>query len=673
MRLFAIAVTLAAAQGAAAADLPDDIVVTAERRATKAQSEAASISVIGENEIARLNADHPSEILSRAPGVLIHRGNGVEHLTAIRSPVLTGGAGAGSFLFLQDGVPLRSAGFGNVNALFEAHTEIADRIEIVRGPSGALYGANAIHGVVNVLTPAPSQRASAGLSVSGDTVERFKGAAFASGTVGTHGLYGGMTLLSEHGYRADSGADDQKATFRHAFDGGGLKTKTVFSFVNLNQETAGFVVGPEAYRNEGLRRGNLNPEAFRDARAYRLSSQIAFAAADRVDVSVTAFARWTKTDFLLHFFPSKALEENGHWSVGAQSALYASPADGLSLIAGLDWEYTEGYLRETQSLPSFGTFPRGVHYDFDVRAASVSSFAQLRAQIAPRLVATAGLRADWTRYVYDNNTADGVFGRFLRPADRADEYLTASPKASLLYELDGGALYLSYARGARPPQVQDLYRLTSNQVSDAARAETIDGAELGWRSPSDAPVSVDLAFYAMAKRNVFFRDADGFNVNDGRTRHVGVEADVRARLPAGFNFSGNATYAVHTYRFDRSVLSAPQVSETIVRGADIDTAPRVLAGARMFWDPEGGPLSAELAWERVGRYYADAANTLVYRGHDVVHLRAAIEAGRGLTISASIRNLFDVLYAERADFAFNEERYFPAEERTFSLGISAKL
>jgi len=46
-----------------------------------------------------LTLAHPAERLNTVAGVNIHRGSGQEHLTAIRSPVLTGGAGAGSFLF----------------------------------------------------------------------------------------------------------------------------------------------------------------------------------------------------------------------------------------------------------------------------------------------------------------------------------------------------------------------------------------------------------------------------------------------------------------------------------------------------------------------------------------------------------------------------------------------
>ena len=58
-----------------------------------------------------ISPTHLSEALNGISGVNIHRGSGQEHLTSIRSPVLTGGSGAGSFLYMEDGVPLRSCRF----------------------------------------------------------------------------------------------------------------------------------------------------------------------------------------------------------------------------------------------------------------------------------------------------------------------------------------------------------------------------------------------------------------------------------------------------------------------------------------------------------------------------------------------------------------------------------
>ena len=57
------------------------------------------------------------------------------------------------FYFLRMESPLRSPGFGNVNGLMESIIEIGERTEVIRGPGSTLYGSNAIHGLMNVITP----------------------------------------------------------------------------------------------------------------------------------------------------------------------------------------------------------------------------------------------------------------------------------------------------------------------------------------------------------------------------------------------------------------------------------------------------------------------------------------------------------------------------------------
>lgn len=625
-------------------------------------------------ELRRINADHPSEILNRVPGVLIHRGSGVEYLTAIRSPVLTGGAGAGDFLFLQDGVPLRSAGFANVNELFEAQTELAARMEVARGPSGALYGANAIHGVVNVVTPAASENLTGYLDISGDTTARFKGSGLVSNAFGAHGLLAGFAAESEHGYRANSGADQQKILLRDDWTPGGAWTvSTIFSGVNLNQETAGYVVGHDAYKDPALRRANPNPEAYRDARSGRIQSDVNYQPNDNLLVSVTPFARWTQMRFLMHFVPGEATEENSHWSLGAQSAVYWRASDRAEIIAGFDWEHTKGDLTEIQAQPTVFSYTQGVHYDYSVGAWSASPFLQLTYRLAPRLKAVIAGRLDYTRYDYVNHTSDGVVGRFLRPADRIDQFATASPKASLLYQLKRSSVYLSYARGARPPQTTDLYRLQINQTTNPAEPETIDSWEAGWKGAISEGVSVNLAGYFMAKRHFFFRAADGYNVSDGKTRHVGAEASLTARVTDALTLYADASYGRHTYRFDRPTLSLPQASESIRFGDTVDTAPRWLAGGRALWTSKSAPLTAELEWRFVDKYFMDAANTEVYPGYHLVNFRGAWRVSKHLTATATIRNLLNVYYAERADYAFGTERYFPGEPRELTIGFRATI
>lgn len=643
----------------------DVVIVTAERRAQSLSDVPQSVTSIPADTLQLIDADHISEVLARAPGVSLHRGSGAEHLTAIRSPVLSGGAGAGSFLFLENGVPIRSPGFANINGLFNAHYELADRIEIIRGPSGALYGANAIHGVINVIAPAPSEAFSIFGEAFGDTQDRYKFKGSVSGNEGANGYYVGASATTEAGYREDAGLDQQKLTLRHVYDNGGVSIDTIFSFDNLEQETAGFIFGEATLKDRELRKTNDFPQAFRDAKSARLQSTIEFDAGDATRVQITPYARWNDMDFLQHFLPSNSLEENGHWSVGMQSAVYHD-AGALSLIAGIDAEYTDGFLYEFQSMPRIFSFTQGLHYDYDVEAVNAAGFVQADYALTPRTTASAAIRIDGTVYDYTNNTDSGVVGRFLRLPDQTDKFVTASPKFSLRHALsDNASVYASYARGARPPQTTDLYRLQINQTGDQARPEKIDAVELGFRGSLGERVNLELAGFFMDKKNFFFRDADGFNVANGKTRHVGVEADVRIALHETLTLQSAVTYAKHTYRFDRPTGNA---AESISFGDDVDSAPRVMANTRLLWKPVDR-LTAEAEWVSMGSYFTDAANDHEYDGHNVLNLRAEAGLTDSLAAFITVRNVTNELYAERADFAFGEDRYFPGETRTLGFGL----
>lgn len=158
------------------ANAQDVIVVTGDRAGEVREESVLSLGVIPAAEIAEVAAQHPAELLNREAGVFVHRGNGAEHLTAIRSPVLTGGAGAGGFLYLEDGIPLRAAGFANVNGLFEGIGPLAGGVEVLRGPGPALYGSNALHGLVNTRTPDPADTASRLVAEAG-SFGRYRGEA----------------------------------------------------------------------------------------------------------------------------------------------------------------------------------------------------------------------------------------------------------------------------------------------------------------------------------------------------------------------------------------------------------------------------------------------------------------------------------------------------------------
>ena len=138
----AIAAGISPAQaqvGAGVSAIEEIEVISNARRSQGLTDINAAVSVLGEQELDLIRLNHYQEALNRLPGVNINRNNGQESLIAIRSPVLTGAGACGAFLVAENGIPIRSHGFCNVNEMFDAHTEMPPALRwfaVPAAPSG---------------------------------------------------------------------------------------------------------------------------------------------------------------------------------------------------------------------------------------------------------------------------------------------------------------------------------------------------------------------------------------------------------------------------------------------------------------------------------------------------------------------------------------------------------
>jgi outer membrane receptor protein involved in Fe transport len=148
-------------------------------------------------------------------------------------------------------------------------------------------------------------------------------------------------------------------------------------------------------------------------------------------------------------------------------------------------------------------------------------------------------------------------------------------------------------------------------------------------------------------------------VSGGRTRHVGLEYEADWAFAGDWSLSAAGTFARHEYRFTAVV----EQGEQITSGNDVDTAPRDIHALRLR--RVGARVDAELEWLWIGKYWANAANTARYGGHDVGNLRVSFEPARNWLLSLRVTNLADGAYADRADFAFGDYRYFPGRGRAY--------
>ena len=620
---------------------------------------------------------HYAAALNTVPGVFVQRGSGQESLIAIRSPVLTGAGACGAFLLLEDGMPLRPTGFCNVNEVLEVNTTQAAAIEVLRGPASQSYGANGVHGAINVITPEVADLAPVQIALQNGSDD------FLSVRVSLAGDRLAMQALLRHdgGFRQNSPVDEYKwnLAFDETTDGGQLKLR--LAATRLDQRTAGFVRGFEAYRDPALRLSNPNPEAFREAESQRASIRWIRAACEDCREEWRAILRRSEMTFLQHFLLGKPLESNEQTSARLGWQRSTPWGDTLHVILGAEIEWADTALLEIQATPTLeGTAaarairPAGRHYDYRTSVTGIALQAALRGDHT-RYSWQFGVRADGTRYDYDNrmlagNTAeDGTpcaFGGclFSRPEDRRDEFGNLSPRLELNWKAtDRQRAYVAATTGFRPPEITELYRLQRSQRVAALDTENIRAIEVGWRYVGERS-SWHVAAFDQIKRELILRDANGFNVTGGRTSHRGLEWEWRWQLGDAWLIGSSGTLARHRYDFDAVI----EGGETIVRGRDVDTAPRRLQTVMLRWLPKAD-WDLTLTGSDVGAYFADAANQYRYDGHRTVSLAIGWQATPRWRLTLDIDNLTDERYADRADFAQGGWRYFPGRDRSAFFGV----
>jgi vitamin B12 transporter len=456
------------------------VVVTAALAPRTANESLSSVTVIDEATFRRQDPTSIIDLLRGQPGVDVTTNGSFGK----NSSVYIRGTGSGQNLLLIDGIRLRSATSGSA-AWSYLDPRMFDRAEIVRGPRGSLYGADAIGGVIQLFTPQGeeegpqprisvgggsfnTQRVSAGISGrEGGTRYSFAGSRF--DTDGTPVRRGG----DDKGYDNTTGL----ARLSHTFDGGAelgvlaLRSRGNTEFdggeTDFVQQVAG--VYAEVPLTDDWRSRLTLSEA-------RDESDTADSFGDSVFDTRTRTARWENTLYL-----------------GAHE-----------LVAGI--EHSDDRVSGTTA------------YDEDSRD-NTAAFAQGLLDFAP-ISLQASLR-------HDDNEAFG-------------EEVTGS--LALGYDLDAHhTLRTSYGTAFKAPTFNDLY--FPGFANPDLEAETSETFELGIRGQYQS------IFWDMAAYQTEVDDLISFTFQEGRFAPFNVDkARIRGvELSAGAEIDDWTLQAALTY------------------------------------------------------------------------------------------------------------------------------
>ena len=653
-----------------------DLVITATREEEKRSEIAATVDVVDRTSIDQTRPHHPAELMSQVPGALVVDLGGEGNTMALRQPINYKPV----YAYLEDGIPIRSTGFFNHNALYEVNVPGAERVEVFKGPASALYGSDAIGGVVNVLTRAPSVTPSVELFAEGGRYGYKRSLASASSTFGNDGLRADLNLTHYNGYRDGTEQERESANLRwdHSL-GSSSRLKTVLAFSNINSPgDGGSDVSRDDYEHDP--RTNYTPIAFRKVRAARWSTGLE-KVADNSRFSVTGYARYDRLELLpswqLTYDPEVWKIQNYSVGLMVQGRRDFTPMR-TRITGGVDLDLSPGThesdsITPVRSGPAFTSYTRAERiYDYDVTFRSISPYVQAEFSPVPRVRVTGGLRYDRLGYSYDNQLSVVETGNHRRPASTTVWYDHVSPKLGVAFEISPSvSAFASYRHSFRVPSEGQLFRQGSADNTVNLEPVRVNSYETGFRARASDRLSLELSAYTMTVKDdilSFFNTVDfsSQTSNAGRTRHRGIEAGASFGLTGYARIEAAYTYAEHRY------LEWVTATGTDYSGNEIESAPRHIANTRFVVTPfRRGSIALE--WQHLGGYYTDPANDHRYGGHDLFNLYFTQPVVSGFDLVGRVNNLADTRYANSASFnpfvaPAQQERFTPGLPRSFFLG-----
>jgi iron complex outermembrane recepter protein len=162
----------------------EEIVVTATKREEKLHDVAMGITALGGNDLDRRQELGYTDFAAQVPGLSIEGVDPGRNRVILRGENV-GSAGA-TIATTVDDIPFFMSGSQSNGVFFSANVDTYDlqRVEVLRGPQGTLYGASAEGGLIKYVTNPPNLNAyEGGVSVGGESVDGGQSAGFAKGFV----------------------------------------------------------------------------------------------------------------------------------------------------------------------------------------------------------------------------------------------------------------------------------------------------------------------------------------------------------------------------------------------------------------------------------------------------------------------------------------------------------
>ncbi len=600
------------------------LVVTADRRAAPEWTVAAHTTVIEGAELERAGIEYVAEALRRVPGLAVVR-NG--SFGAVTSVFLRGGE-SDYVQVLVDGVTMNEP--GGAFDFSSLTTDNIERIEIIRGPVSALYGSDAVSGVIQIFTRRGAGAPSGVLSFQAGSfaTRRWQG-----------GLSGGTDILS---YSLSVGSTDSDGIldFNNTHH---QTTATGRVYAHIDASTDATVAVRYADGTYHFPTDGNGAVVDRNAHTF----------GDQVSISLDAGRRWTD-----------ALETRFTYNVHESDRGSEDTSDGPADTLGF-YGYTSlnDIRRTTADLRTIWRGPGGssVAAGYETERQKIHSFSQSLSQYGSSPSRSANER--WNRAFYGQLSwlAAGVAINGGVRAEDNERFGTAATwrtGAAWRSASGGTRLRLSAGTGIKEPTFFETFAAGFVTGNPDLRPEKSLSLEAGAEQHLGSGISLSVTGFSQSYEDLIQYTfspptAGGPNYhNVARARSRGIEAEAgaearRVRLTASYTY-------LDTRVEDSGFDEGP--GATFVEGGPLLRRPKHSAAATATIQPASSvqlEVSARRTGEREDRDFSSyPATPVALPGYTVVDLATSFEAMSGgggrpaLTLTLRAENLLDADYQE---------------------------
>jgi len=601
--------------------LREEIVVTASREPRAAREVGSTLSWFDAQAIAARETPFAPELLREIPGVTVNRGGPVGGLTQIRIR----GSEGNHTLVLIDGIEANDPAFGSEFNFAALQTLGMDHIEVLRGPQSALYGSDAIGGVISVRSTLPDpgeQRLRADVSSGSHGTAR----------TGVSGAIGGEALSA--------------------------------SLSASQYESAGINASRSGNEKDGFRTRTLNGLL----QATMLDNLTTRLVLRQTDSEVEEDTQ----DFNFPSTPTQGLlidsanETDFHQRYGLAEVIHGATGDQFIQRLAISYAGTSNHFRDRgeTTASSRGTrrkaeYDASLHFGSDRLTHTLTAGLQheellFRYRAADFAAANQNRTDDQTSGVleyalgFDDRFWLSLSGRHDRN-DRFEDATTWRGTASWLLPASGTRLHASIGEGIANPGFFELFGFIPSSFIGNSRLqpETSRGIDIGIEQSFFAgAVLIDLTAFSADLRDEITTefDANTFNstpVNlDGRSERRGIEMLMQAELDEAWSILSGYTFVAAEDRDGlREVRRARHSGNLNINYRFGGGRGNVNLGAIV----NGRQLDNEFI-------FSTLTDRVTLDGFVLVNLAASWAASEHLTAYARVDNLLDEQYEELFSF-----------------------